>query len=87
MTDLRRRGGNLDPKSACLWWISSYAGDKIRKNNRAPHKLPFEKRFKILGQFQSSQKDEEQLGGKDAECEQGMVERCEATSKDVPWRV
>ena len=38
--------------------------------------------------FESSRKDAGQLGGKDAECEQGLVQRGEIyRSKDVLWRV
>ena len=82
---------DLEPRPASLCWTSTHADERMDdikiRTTTGPHKLPFELRFKILGHFQSGQKDEEQLGGKDAECEQGLVERCEAASKDVPWRV
>ena len=54
---------------------------KIRKTTGL-HKLPFEKKKKILGYtFQSAHKDAGQIGGKVAERGQGLVERRENLKK------
>ena len=82
---------DLEPRPASLCSTSTHADERMDdtkiRTTIGVHAMPFEKRFKILGHFHSGWKDAGQHGGKDAECEQGPVERCEAASKDVPWRV
>ena len=77
---------DLEPKLASLWWTSTDDDErmddsKIRKTTGL-HKLPFEKKKKILGYtFQPARKDAGQIGGKVAERRQGLVERRESLKK------
>ena len=73
-------------KSSQLWWTSTDADEKMDvimiRTTTGLHKLTFKKEFKILGYtLHSVQTDTGQLGGEDAECEQGLVERRENLRK------